>query len=142
MQWTSVRLELGSTPSFPKGSAARAYIAHLPLSDGANVNDSLTQRSEELRQANQLLQNELGERERGRTVTTVGDRDDETEAEIAMMLRLFQSATVTRRKVAGMEAASLLGLLFWLLNKSSSCFCNSAARPCFSAASNAFIVGP
>ena len=29
-----------------------------------SVNDSLTQRSEELRQANQLLQNELGERER------------------------------------------------------------------------------
>ncbi len=55
---------------------------------------------------------------------------------------LFQSATVTRKKVAGMEVASLLGLLFWLANNSSSSLCRSAARPFFSAASNAFMVGP
>ena len=42
--------------------------------------------------------------------------------------------TVTRKKVAGMEVASLLGLLFWLLNRASSSFCRSAARPFFSAA--------
>ena len=53
-----------------------------------------------------------------------------------------QTATVTRRKVAGMEVAFLLGLLFWLLNRASSSFCRSAARPFFSAASNAFMVGP
>ena len=50
--------------------------------------------------------------------------------------------TVTRKKVAGMEVASLRGLLFWLLNRASSSFCRSPARPFFSAASNAFMVGP
>jgi hypothetical protein len=50
--------------------------------------------------------------------------------------------TVTRKKVAGMEVVSLLGLLFWLLNRTSSSFCKSPARPFFSAASNAFMVGP
>ena len=54
----------------------------------------------------------------------------------------FQSATVTRKKIAGMEAASLRALLFWLLNRSSSSFCRSADRPFFSAASNAFMIGP
>ena len=54
----------------------------------------------------------------------------------------LQSATVTRRKVAGMEVASLSGLLFWLLNRASNSFCRSVARPSFSAASNAFMVGP
>src|SRR6266513_292084 len=57
-------------------------------------------------------------------------------------LRLFQTATVTRKKIAGMEVASLLELLFWLANNSSSSLCRSAARPFFSAASNAFMVGP
>ena len=50
--------------------------------------------------------------------------------------------TVTRKKVAGMEVVSLRGLLFWLLNRTSSSFCKSPARPFFSAASNAFMVGP
>jgi hypothetical protein len=50
--------------------------------------------------------------------------------------------TVTRKKVAGMEVVSLFGLLFWLLNRTSSSFCKSPARPFFSAASNAFMVGP
>ncbi len=52
------------------------------------------------------------------------------------------SATVTRKKVAGMEVASLLGLLFSRVNRASSSFCSSPARPFFSAASNAFMVGP
>jgi len=55
---------------------------------------------------------------------------------------VFQSATITRKKVAGIEVASLLGLLFWLANNSSNSRCRSAARPFFSAASNAFMVGP
>ena len=54
----------------------------------------------------------------------------------------FQSATVTRKKVAGMDVVSLLGLLFLLLNRTSSCFARSAAPPFFSAASKAFMVGP
>src|SRR5262245_10145452 len=41
-----------------------------------------------------------------------------------------------------MEVASLLGLLFWLSNRTSSSFCSSAARPLCWAASKAFIVGP
>jgi hypothetical protein len=57
-------------------------------------------------------------------------------------LEPFQSATVTRKKVAGMDVASLRGLWFWRLNSSSSSFCKSAARPFFSAASKAFMVGP
>ena len=50
--------------------------------------------------------------------------------------------TVMRKKVAGMEVESLLGLLFWLLKSTSSSFCKSPARPFFSAASKAFMVGP
>ena len=50
--------------------------------------------------------------------------------------------TVTRKKVAGMEVESLLELLFWLLKSTSSSFCKSPARPFFSAASKAFMVGP
>lgn len=31
MTWTSVRLELARTPEFPEGSAAHAFLLHLPL---------------------------------------------------------------------------------------------------------------
>lgn len=35
MCWKTIRLELASAPHFPNGSAARAYLLHLPLdSDG------------------------------------------------------------------------------------------------------------
>src|SRR5262249_20420320 len=51
-------------------------------------------------------------------------------------------AIATRRKGAGMEVRSLLGLRFGFQNNDSSSFCRSVARPFFSAASNAFIVGP
>jgi hypothetical protein len=52
------------------------------------------------------------------------------------------SATVTRRKVAGMEVASSLWLAFWSLKRASSSACRSASRPLAAAASNAFMVGP
>lgn len=52
------------------------------------------------------------------------------------------SETVTRKKVAGMEVTSVLVLLLWLLNRTSSSWCRSPARPFFSAASKAFMVGP
>ncbi len=55
---------------------------------------------------------------------------------------LVHTSTVTRRKVAGMDVVFLSGLWFWLVNRSSSSRCKSAVRPFFSAASNAFIVGP
>src|SRR5690349_10656578 len=53
---------------------------------------------------------------------------------------LLQTATVTRRKVAGIDVTTLP--LFCLLKSSSCSFCRSAARPFFSAASKAFMVGP
>jgi len=53
-----------------------------------------------------------------------------------------QTETVTRRKVAGMEVASSLGLWFWALKSASSSACRSASRPLAAAASKAFIVGP
>ena len=52
------------------------------------------------------------------------------------------AATVTRRKIAGIEVASSLGLVFWLLKRASSSACRSASRPLAAAASNAFMVGP
>ena len=45
MQWSSVRLELAQTPLFPKGSAARAYIVHLPLSDSGTIDAPALQRA-------------------------------------------------------------------------------------------------
>lgn len=36
MIWKSIRLELGTTPDFPRGSPSRAYLLRLPLAeDGA-----------------------------------------------------------------------------------------------------------
>ena len=54
----------------------------------------------------------------------------------------YLTCTVTRRKVAGMEVAPAVWLLFWLLNNASSSCRSSSLFPFFSAASNAFIVGP
>src|SRR6266567_9189316 len=53
-----------------------------------------------------------------------------------------QTATVTRKNVAGVEVASSLGLAFWALKRASSSACSSASRPLAVAASNAFMVGP
>ena len=53
-----------------------------------------------------------------------------------------QALTVTRRNVAGMDVVPGVGLWFWLSKSVTSSFCRSAARPSFSAASNAFMVGP
>ena len=49
---------------------------------------------------------------------------------------------VTRRKVAGIDVASFRELVFWVSNSASNSFFSSSARPFFSAASNAFMVGP
>ena len=54
----------------------------------------------------------------------------------------YPTRTVTRRNVAGIDAAAWSLLVFWLANSvSSSCF-SASLRPFFSAASKAFIVGP
>src|SRR5262245_2773851 len=54
--------------------------------------------------------------------------------------RSGQRATVTRRNVAGITVPSLI--VFWLRNRASSSDFSSEARPFFSAASKAFMVGP
>lgn len=53
-----------------------------------------------------------------------------------------QTFTVTWRNVAGMEVASALGLVFWVVNRSASSLCRSPVRPLASAAAKAFMVGP
>lgn len=60
----------------------------------------------------------------------------------ASTTHLVHTVTVTRRKAAGMDVAPRTELLFSFSNNASSSFCKSAARPFFSAASKAFIVGP
>jgi hypothetical protein len=54
----------------------------------------------------------------------------------------YGTETVTRRNVAGIDVTSGSGLVFCSLNRASSSFCRSAARPLASAASKAFMVGP
>ena len=61
---------------------------------------------------------------------------------VAFPLRPAHTAIVTRRKVAGIEVASSLGLAFWALKSASNSACRSASRPLAAAASNAFMVGP
>src|SRR5215813_10728105 len=53
-----------------------------------------------------------------------------------------QTVTVTRRKVAGIDVASLTLLVFWRSKRASSSCCSSIDLPFCSAAANAFIVGP
>src|SRR5215468_4268342 len=53
-----------------------------------------------------------------------------------------QMVTVTRRKVAGIDVASLTVLVFWRSKRASSSCCSSVDLPFCSAAANAFIVGP
>lgn len=45
MSWKTIRLELARSPSFPNGSASRAYLLHLPLNDDGLVDDSEFSRS-------------------------------------------------------------------------------------------------
>lgn len=39
--WKSVRLELANCPDFPQGSASRAYILCLPLSDDGEIDEAV-----------------------------------------------------------------------------------------------------
>ena len=39
MNWQSIRLELARTPDFPRGSASRAYLLHLPLNDRGLIDE-------------------------------------------------------------------------------------------------------
>jgi hypothetical protein len=40
MSWKSVRLELARTPQAPEGSAARAFLVHLPLDANGRVDEA------------------------------------------------------------------------------------------------------
>lgn len=37
--WQNIRLELAPMPEFPKGSATRAYLLHLPLREGGTIDE-------------------------------------------------------------------------------------------------------
>jgi hypothetical protein len=39
MTWTTIRLELGRTPAFPNGSAARSYVMRLPLGADGQIDE-------------------------------------------------------------------------------------------------------
>lgn len=39
MNWKTIRLELGPTPAYPRGSASRAYLLRLPLNEVGEVDD-------------------------------------------------------------------------------------------------------
>lgn len=39
MNWKSIRLELGRTRDFPKGSASRAYLLRVPLADDGMIDE-------------------------------------------------------------------------------------------------------
>jgi len=41
MEWKRVRLELARTPEFPKGSASRAYLVHLPLDERGVIDEAV-----------------------------------------------------------------------------------------------------
>lgn len=40
MSWKSIRLELARTKEFPDGSASRAYLLHLPVSEAGVIDES------------------------------------------------------------------------------------------------------
>jgi hypothetical protein len=62
--------------------------------------------------------------------------------DLSSLVAELQFPTVTSKKVAGIEVASALGLVFCSLKSASSSACRSASRPSAVAASNAFMVGP
>ncbi len=59
-----------------------------------------------------------------------------------LRLPLPQTATVTRRNVAGIDVVAGSSLMFLLAKRSSSSACRSPSRPPPAAASYAFMVGP
>lgn len=38
-KWRNVRLELAATPEFPRGSASRAYMLHLPVREDGTIDE-------------------------------------------------------------------------------------------------------
>lgn len=120
---------------------ARQAIRHPKRTDARWQNDGVSA-NHEARRATPRSRNH-GSRTRFRSSRLL-DRwtTRSPESEICGIGLLLQRETVTRKNVAGINVASFRGLLFSRLNKSSSSLCKSAARPFFSAASKAFIVGP
>ena len=40
MNWKTIRLELGSTPEHPRGSASRAYLIRLPVDEAGIIDEA------------------------------------------------------------------------------------------------------
>jgi hypothetical protein len=45
MSWRTIRLELARSPGFPKGSASRAYLLHLPVDANGRVDEDAFRRA-------------------------------------------------------------------------------------------------
>ncbi|WP_420146138.1 hypothetical protein [Sphingobium sp.] len=58
MMWTTIRLELGRTPGYPNGSAARSYVLRLPLQPGGTIDEQEYRRRPELATVRRFWPNE------------------------------------------------------------------------------------
>lgn len=45
MSWKTIRLELARAPRFPRGSASRAYLLHLPVDESGAVEEEMFARA-------------------------------------------------------------------------------------------------
>ena len=61
-EWSIVRLELGRTPEFPEGSAARAYLLRLPLNDSGVIDPIALAQNPALGTVRRFWPNEADER--------------------------------------------------------------------------------
>jgi len=58
MNWKSIRLELARTSDFPQGSASRAYLLHLPLTEEGLVDEQTLERAPARATAHRFWPNE------------------------------------------------------------------------------------
>ena len=61
-EWSIVRLELGRTPEFPEGSAARAYLLRLPLNNHGVIDGIALAQNPALGTVRRFWPNEADER--------------------------------------------------------------------------------
>ena len=58
MTWTTIRLELASSPAFPKGSVARSYVLRLPLGEDGVIDEPAYRAHPELATVRRFWPNE------------------------------------------------------------------------------------
>ncbi|MEQ6331912.1 hypothetical protein [Sphingobium sp. MK2] len=58
MTWTTIRLELASSPAFPNGSVARSYVLRLPLGEDGVIDESAYRAHPELATVRRFWPNE------------------------------------------------------------------------------------